>query len=272
MSQLKNTNDIESIEGIMNGTTNYILDKMTQLDSDYDSTLKKAQHLGFAETDPTDDVDGYDAQSKLCVLSSIAYGGSLRPDQIYCRGITSVTSKDIQSAKFMGYTVKLIASVIKKDNSFCACVEPLLLAKDSIFANVHNAQNIVSINGSNIGKLELQGAGAGKMPTANAVVCDLIDIIEFKGEKSSFSEYNLKLSFEGINAFKGKYYVRITPKEEYDIALLIKRFSDSNIDCKIFRDIKELILVTEEVCESKMNPFMKHISKEFQNSCYMRFM
>jgi len=222
-------NDISHIQGILNGTSNYILTRMFEEGLDYGETLKIAQDLGYAEANPSSDVDGYDTQRKLRILSTIGLKGEVKENDVLVRGISSISSFDVEQIKKLGYTVKLIGETNIIDEKFTAVVEPVLLRSDSYFANVNMAFNAISLEGNNVGELKFFGAGAGKLPTANAVLKDVIDIL--KGtyrKKNILGSRKLKNRNEEI---KGKYYLRISlgsgeiPEE---IKGLAERILDSN--------------------------------------------
>lgn len=201
-------NDISHIQGILNGTSNYILTRMFEEGLDYGETLKIAQDLGYAEANPSSDVDGYDTQRKLRILSTIGLKGEVKENDVLVRGISSISSFDVEQIKKLGYTVKLIGETNIIDEKFTAVVEPVLLRSDSYFANVNMAFNAISLEGNNVGELKFFGAGAGKLPTANAVLKDVIDIL--KGtyrKKNILGSRKLKNRNEEI---KGKYYLRIS--------------------------------------------------------------
>jgi len=163
-------NNITEIKGILNGTTNFILSKMTEEKTDFSETLKLAQDLGYAEADPTDDIEGYDAARKMAILSSIAFDRVVNINDVECRGITEISAFDIDFIKNFGFTVKLLGNASVLESNLSAQVEPVLIDKNSIMANVGNANNIVLLNGDIVGELQFYGQGAGKNPTTNNLV------------------------------------------------------------------------------------------------------
>jgi homoserine dehydrogenase len=169
-------NRIEGLFGILNGTANYILTKMTDEGSPFSDVLKEAQDLGFAELDPTFDVEGIDAAHKLTILLSIAYGVPIDFDAVYTEGISRITPLDIQFIKDFGYRIKLLA--ISKDDGEAieARVHPTLIPARSLLANVNEAYNALYVTGHAVGNVMLYGPGAGMMPTGSAVVSDLVDV------------------------------------------------------------------------------------------------
>ncbi|NVM56837.1 MAG: homoserine dehydrogenase [Desulfobacterales bacterium] len=169
-------NRIKSLFGILNGTANYILTKMTEEASPFSEVLKEAQALGYAEADPTLDIEGIDAAHKLTILLAIAYGVPINLEAVYTEGISKVTPLDIKIMKEFGYCIKLLA--ISKDDgeAIDARVHPTLIPEESMLANVNEAYNALYIKGDAVGNVMLYGAGAGMMPTGSAVVSDLVDV------------------------------------------------------------------------------------------------
>lgn len=170
-------NKITKIAAILNGTTNYILTKMHEQNLSYDTALKQAQELGYAETDPTGDVEGYDAAYKITILSTISFNKKVSVDKIYREGITKIKAQDIQSAKDLGYRIKLIAmGQVLDDGRIDVRVHPMLVAKKHLLAKVNNATNSIMLTGYPVGELVLTGPGAGAEPTASSVVGDLLTL------------------------------------------------------------------------------------------------
>lgn len=170
-------NKITKIAAILNGTTNYILTKMHEQNLSYDIALKQAQELGYAETDPTGDVEGYDAAYKIAILSTISFNKKVSVDKIYREGITKIKAQDIQSAKDLGYRIKLIAmGQVLDDGRIDVRVHPMLVAKKHLLAKVNNATNSIMLTGYPVGELVLTGPGAGAEPTASSVVGDLLTL------------------------------------------------------------------------------------------------
>lgn len=171
-------NNITKISGIINGTTNYILSKMTNENQSFEEALKKAQELGFAEADPSSDVDGDDVMYKIAILSRLAFGDWIDLESIDKKGITSVTLKDIEEAKANGKKIKFIAQAEKVEGKLAVSVSLQEIEEKHPLANVDGAMNAVYITCDNAGEILLQGAGAGSRPTASAVVSDIVAIAE----------------------------------------------------------------------------------------------
>ena len=169
-------NRIHKIAGIINGTSNYILTDMLENNVDFSLSLKEAQRLGYAESDPTFDIDGTDAAHKLAILASIAYGIPLRFDQVYIEGITSITSEDIGYATELGYRVKHLGLAIRRSDGIELRTHPCLVPIEELLANVNGVMNAIQIEGDAVGPTLHYGAGAGSDPTASAVVAAIVDL------------------------------------------------------------------------------------------------
>lgn len=167
---------IDAVEGILNGTTNYMLSAMTNKGSDYDAILKEAQALGYAEADPTADVEGYDARRKLVLSANLAFGVSIREDDVPCVGISHITSADIAKASELGLTFKLIARAEKNGDKVLAYVCPTLFPVSAPEAHTDGTGNLVSLYARRIGKQSFSGAGAGGFPTASNVLADCLEV------------------------------------------------------------------------------------------------
>ncbi len=188
MSQCLAANDVVEVAGILNGTTNFILTKMIRDQMSFEDALKLAQSLGYAEKDPTADVEGLDAVRKICILASLAYGKHVYPDNIHTEGITKITLADVSYAAAWGGVIKLIGSVKKLDDGrIDIFVAPMVLPNGSQLAGVDDVFNGIMVRGDSTGDVVFYGKGAGKMPTASAVVADVIDCIKhFKARKYLF--------------------------------------------------------------------------------------
>ena len=204
---------IEKITGILNGTTNYMMTKMFYEGADYDTVLKEAQANGFAEADPTADVEGYDACRKIAILTSIISGKMVDFEEIYTEGISKVTTEDMKYAKALGMTVKLLAECEKVDGKWFAQVAPCLLSSEHPLYSVHEVFNAVFVKGNMLGDAMFYGSGAGKLPTASAVVADVVaeaknlhtDIMNFWTEE--------KLELEKYTEIARRFLVRVEGKQ-----------------------------------------------------------
>ena len=170
-------NELEQVTGILNGTTNYILTRMIRAGLTFDQALAEAQANGYAEKDPTADVDGHDACRKICILAALAFGRHVYPDQVPTQGIRGVTLEDVAYADSVGYKIKLLGRAIRQpEGKVCAFVAPHLVPGENPLSGVEDVFNAIAVTGNAIGDVMFYGRGAGKLPTASAVVADVIDI------------------------------------------------------------------------------------------------
>ncbi len=175
-------NDITAIAGILNGTTNFILGKMINENMDFEKALCMAQRLGYAEKDPTADVEGHDACRKICILSSLVFGKHVYPEDVYTKGIAGVSLEDVKIAEKAGYAIKLIASVKKLDDGrILPMVSPMLVPYDNLISRVDDVFNAVMVCGDGIDRAMFYGRGAGMLPTASAVLGDVIEELKTEG-------------------------------------------------------------------------------------------
>lgn len=173
---------VNRIHGIFNGTSNFILDHMQRYQATFDEVLKEAQHLGYAEADPSADIDGFDICNKLRISASIAYDYHV-PDNFPVFGISTITKEDVQYFKSLGMAVRLIAKTKRQGNTYSCVVEPILFKENQLEANTMDNYNLITLHGDTIGDLKFFGQGAGKLATANAVVQDILDILEGKAHR-----------------------------------------------------------------------------------------
>ena len=180
-------NRIEEIAGILNGTTNFILTKMIHDKMDFSDALKLAQELGYAERNPSADVDGHDACRKICILADLAYGKNVAPEAVHTEGISSISLRDVAYADAAGYSIKLIGRAKPEGDGLLCMVSPALLPKESPLAGISGVFNGILVRGNAIGDVLFYGQGAGKLATASAVVADMIDMAKSKDYVSSLS-------------------------------------------------------------------------------------
>lgn len=178
IAQCLAANDLSEITGILNGTTNFILTKMIKENMQFDDALSMAQRLGYAERDPSADIDGHDAARKICILASLAFGKHIYPEQIKTDGIRGMLLSDVELASRMGYVVKLIGHSKVLGDKVSASVCPAVIPTGSVISNVEDVFNIIKVRGDAIGDVAFYGRGAGKLPTASAVVADVIDCVK----------------------------------------------------------------------------------------------
>jgi homoserine dehydrogenase len=212
-------NRITEMMGIVNGTTNYILTKMAQDGADYATALKEAQALGYAEFDPTNDVEGFDSTYKLSILSSMAFHTKVPYTKIYREGITNVQAEDIAIAKEFGYTLKLLAIGKNTDKGIEARVHPAFIHSTHPLASVNDAYNAVYLRGDAVDDIMLYGKGAGALPTASAVVSDVIYAATHAEIK--YSTYkntaNAETGVKFVNDFSSAYYLRLEVKDKIGV-------------------------------------------------------
>lgn len=206
--------EIEEITGILNGTTNYMMTKMFYDGADYNEVLKEAQDNGYAERNPEADVEGYDACRKIAILSSIISGKYVDFEEIYTEGITRMTVRDILYAKKMGMTIKLLASAKREDDCVSAIVAPFLLLPSHPLYNIDGVFNSVFVKGNMLGDAMFYGSGAGKLPTASAVVGDIVDVVKNKGRNVMASWTEEKLELKSKGDAKRKFFVRMSGDKE----------------------------------------------------------
>jgi len=206
-------NQVEEVIGILNGTTNYILTKMSQEGRDYEEVLQEAQQLGYAESDPTSDVGGLDAARKLAILSSIAFNSRVHLEDVYVEGIQTIAARDIKYGQELGYVLKLLAIAKELDGKIQARVHPAFLPSQHPLANVNDVYNAVFIRGNAVGEIMLFGRGAGEMPTASAVVGDIIEVARNMAlaitTRIGCTCYQEKEVLP-ISELRAQYYVRMT--------------------------------------------------------------
>ncbi len=213
-------NDIDRTVGILNGTTNFILTKMYAENMAFDDALALAQNLGYAEKDPTADVEGHDACRKICILSSLIFGRHVYPDSVYTKGISDIRLCDVSIADTFGHAMKLVASVKRLDNGkILPAVMPTLISRDNIMGEVNDVFNAIMVYADGIDKAMFYGRGAGKLPTASAVLGDVIEAAKHKvtvfsqtWESSDNNDF-----VAPIEEYSSKWYFRVPDSTELDI-------------------------------------------------------
>lgn len=225
-------NKILSIKGIINGTTNYILTKMANEGSSYEEALKEAQRLGYAEFNPTADVEGFDATYKLSILSSLAFNKKICIENVYREGITAITKEDIAQGKEMGYTLKLLGIGKDTEKGVEVRVHPTFVKNDNPLASVNDSFNAVHLVGDAVGEIMLYGRGAGALPTGSAIVSDVI----FAAKHSEYFYASFENNEKGnqavkfVSDFTSKYYIRLTVKDTAGVlAKIANTFAKNNI-------------------------------------------
>ena len=221
--------EIEEITGILNGTTNYMMTKMFYEGADYDEVLKEAQENGFAERNPEADVEGYDACRKIAILSSLISGQQVDFEDIYCEGITEITAEDMKYAKAMGTTIKLLASSKRRGNRLHAIVAPCMLYPGHPLYNVNGVFNAIFVHGNVLGDAMFYGSGAGKLPTASAVVADVVDAAKHLNRNIMTMWKQDKLKLEDKADAKRRFFIRMKGDAQEMLADLKDSFGDIEI-------------------------------------------
>lgn len=209
--------EITDIKGILNGTTNYILSKMTNEGLEFDDVLKDAQEKGYAERNPEADVEGYDACRKIAILSSLAYGKQVDFEDIMTEGITKITSRDIAYAKALGAGIKLIGASRKVGDDIYAYVAPMLLPDTHPLIGVNDVFNAIFVKGNVLGDVMFYGQGAGKLPTASAVVADVVDAVKNRGTDIMASWSSQKQQLSDIKSATNQYFVRLKGEQREQV-------------------------------------------------------
>ena len=259
-------NRITEILGIVNGTTNYMLTKMSESHADYDSVLKEAQAKGFAESDPSADVDGLDAARKAAILSSIAFNSRIQLQDVHVEGISKIKLDDIEYAKSLGYVIKLLAVGKETDRGIDVRVHPTFISKDHPLASVNGVFNAIYIRGNAIGEVMFFGPGAGSLPTASAVVADIIEAAHGK-LNGTFGRvkctcYDQKPHCP-IEETRSSYYVRLLVDDKPGVlGKVATAFGDENVSLRSVVQTKchassdhshaEIVAITHEVKHRKI--------------------
>lgn len=269
-------NSVEWLAGIINGTGNYILSEMREKGRDFEDVLAEAQELGYAEADPTFDVEGIDAAHKLCILSSIAFGIPLQFDKTYTEGISKVSQEDVAYAEELGYRIKHLGIARRTDNGIEQRVHPTLIPKSRLIANVNGVMNAVLVNGDAVGATLYYGAGAGDEATASAVIADIIDVTrtlttdpENRVPHLAFQPDELSdMPVLGMDDVETAFYLRLSAKNEAGVLADVTRIlGDQDISIKAFiqkeprrsEEMVDIILLTHRVNEGNMNKALAQI-------------
>lgn len=209
LNQSLTADEICEITGILNGTTNYILTKMRIHGSDFEEVLKEAQALGYAERNPAADIEGYDACRKIAILSSLAFGSQVDYEDVYTEGITKITAKDMKFADRLGYSIKLFGTSKKIDGKIYIMVAPTMITEENPLYSVNGVYNGIFVNGNVLGDVMFYGSGAGKLPTASAVVSDVVDEVKHIGTNILTTWSSQKLELADIRDSRKKFFVRM---------------------------------------------------------------
>lgn len=269
-------NKINHIEAIVNGTTNYILTKMDVQKASYNDVLKEAQELGYAEADPTGDVEGYDAAYKIATLASITFQKRIKIENVYREGITKIRAEDMEAANDLGYKIKLIASAhLDENDNADVRVHPMLVSKKSTLAHIDYVTNAVSLSGHPVGSITLSGPGAGEFPTASSVVGDILAIAAELGKSEYIlpmmrCKHNSTANMTDISETTNKYYLSIHAKNNKGVIGKIGTIcADNDISlasivqrCVSDDNTANITVITELVKEKNMQNAIKLIEQD----------
>ena len=259
--------DISRVMGIINGTTNYILTKMSQEGADYADALADAQALGYAEADPTADVEGYDAGAKAAIIASIVFGVDVRSSDVQHEGISSITAADIDTAKRLGYVIKALAVIERADGEVAVRVHPAMVPTGHPLANVNDSFNAVFVEGATVGDLMFYGRGAGGGPTASAVLGDLVDaavnVANGAAARLSITE---KARLRSVDELSSQYYLTMVVSDEPGVlAQVATVFGIHGVSIQVMEQSgtggdAELCLILHETTEAALHATLDELN------------
>ena len=265
IAQCMSANEITEISGILNGTTNFILNKMIVDNMPFDTALKLAQDLGYAEKDPTADIEGHDACRKICILAALAFGKHIYPEQVKTEGIVNITLKDVEAADSFGYVIKLIANTKKLENGkITASVAPTLVSRDCILSGVNGVFNAVMVTGDMTGEVVFYGKGAGKEATASAVVADILDCAKHLNARKylSWADGDSNTAEQDFDRI-GKFFVRLTSQNFGDLEKQFEAvFKDKTEGYTKNTFENEIVFITKPVSKVALDSLLN----SFENS------
>lgn len=259
LNQSLTADEIVEITGILNGTTNYILSKMSEDGIDFDTALTTAQKLGYAERNPAADVEGYDACRKIAILSSLAFGMQVDFEDIYTEGITKITDKDIRYAKALGARIKLFASSIRQGDRVYAMVAPVMIKANHPLYSVNDVFNGIFVRGNVIGDVMFYGSGAGKLPTASAVVADVVDAAKHLGKNIWTIWSSKKLELTDINLVEHRFFIRVAGDEAQLKEQAVKLFGEVQ-EVTADNVTGEYAFITSSITEQEMKNNIEKLS------------
>ena len=239
---------IDSITGILNGTTNYILTKMDKEGADFEEVLKEAQEKGYAERNPEADVEGYDACRKIAILSSLMCGKNVGYEEIYTEGITKISAIDFLYAKQMDKSIKLLAMSRDREDGFFAMVAPFLISRSHPLYSVNGVFNAVYVHGNMLGDSMYYGRGAGKLPTASAVVSDVVDCARHLGKTVMCFWENEDVRVSDIETDQGKYFVRVGSGQREAVMEVFESLAEISVGIS-----EEFAFITKVMPEREFN-------------------
>ncbi len=268
-------NKVERLYGIVNGTTNYILTKMDYDNLDFNYALKEAQEKGYAEADPTSDIEGYDSQYKLAILSSLAFGTKIKVEDVYREGITNIEAIDIEYAKEFKKVIKLLAIVKDNEGGLELRVHPTMIPENHPLANVNDSFNAVLIRGNAVGDLMFYGRGAGDLPTGSAVVSDLVAILRSNIDMDNLNpvvKNNLwEKEIKKIDEINSQYYIRLSVDDRTGVlGEITSVFGSENVSLRsviqkgvdsVNENNVTLVLVTHDCREENLRNAINSVCK-----------
>lgn len=265
LNQSLTADRIEQINGILNGTTNYILTKMAREGSDFEDVLREAQELGYAEKDPTADVEGFDACRKIAILTSLAYGQQVDYEDIYTEGITKITANDFKYANKMGAAIKIFGTSKKIGGRLYAMVAPQMIKSDNPLFAVNDVFNAVCVTGNMLGDVMFYGKGAGKRATASAVVSDVVDAVKHMNTNVMTIWEDEKQTVSPMDEMVNRFFVRIRVDEKQKVEDVFENpeFVDAGIDGEIGFLTEEMTEKSFEEAISGFDGFLSRIRVGF---------
>ncbi len=258
-------NEIDEIAGILNGTTNFILTKMIREGMDFGEALKIAQELGYAEHDPTADVEGIDACRKICILASLAFGRHVYPENVHTEGITKVTLSDVEYVESYGAKIKLIGCARREDNDEISIgVFPAVIKDESQLAGVNDVFNAILVRGDATGDVVFYGKGAGKLPTASAVVSDIVSAVKHSDTSRSLTWQDSTQDFiRPFDRFDCAHYIRISANDDSAVKETVKNiFGDVQFLVTKNQSKGELAFVTSVMTEQEVKTKCDDVAKQ----------
>ncbi|AEP36731.1 homoserine dehydrogenase [Taylorella asinigenitalis] len=267
-------NRIQSVAGIINGTSNFILSEMREKGLAFEEVLKEAQRLGYAEADPTFDIEGVDVAHKLSILASIAFGVPIQFDRVFSEGITQIEQEDVVQAERLGYRLKLLGIATRRENGIELRVHPTLIPNSKMLANVNGAMNAVMVRGDAVGETLFYGPGAGSEPTASAVVADIVDVTRLHTADPEHRVPHLAFQPDALEDYKilpieeaqTGYYLRMTVKDQKGVLADVSRiFADHGISINSMiqdnkgNNLASLVFLIHQTIEASMQRAIQQI-------------
>ncbi len=259
---------LKEIIGILNGTTNYILTKMSEEGKGYENALKEAQEKGYAEADPSKDIDGFDAFNKIFILSAIAFRAKINPNNIYYEGIRNISKLDIEYARELGYTIKLLALARNTGPDLDIRVHPALIPKKHTLANIGGAYNGILVRGGDFGDLTFSGLGAGALPAGSMIVSDVVEIIKNYDNYNNRYNYFEKKKIRDFSQTHSPYYLRIRVKDRPGVlAEIAGVFARKNVSfLSVIQkgesgEVADIVFLTHQAKEGNVQEALKEVAR-----------